>query len=515
MFTVGSRPEDFQNTLFVDPGREFDLVLPNIEYTIRSLFVDLWVQHDPTLPRIYINAEEVPVIEKVRESSDIDRIRLPIYLPCTRNNDDDETIVKNWRVHISIHGEITFVASLANMKRLVAGVCPMTGFVTKISPISCYLFWPRKMGDGDTKYEIMLEGMDDTYETSNNSMFLTNLEPLQTYQVTIRHGSDSYEVAFTTSGVFDTTYQSTLSEGSIHDLSGFSEASMAVLKKNRVLKPRDHVKVNGVTATVVTHRNAYRPAKGENIYLYSTCKGKQFICLEDEEKKDFETVLFDETEAFINVNGVHYTFGDNLSILGRKCTLVQGSLIIVFSDGYPSSFPFGPTVAAETLTGGDLIVRDIVCRNMYQIADKVNGGVTTGSMNFFVYDAVNKITLNTTTIEFSLNDAADTGSLELKNLYTTTAGVQSVDTSLAISPTEIVFQAQDTTTSLKTTMDSSGISFDSDDAAVYFGTNKTFRMYYTAASGNTPATLSIDGLSDTTGTYSTIWYISDSVSSTV
>jgi hypothetical protein len=136
-------------------------------------------------------------------------------------------------------------------------------------------------------------------------------------------------------------------------------------------------------------------------------------------------------------------------------------------------------------------------------------------MNFFVYDAVNKITLNTTTIEFSLNDAADTGSLELKNLYTTTAGVQSVDTSLAISPTEIVFQAQDTTTSLKTTMDSSGISFDSDDAAVYFGTNKTFRMYYTAASGNTPATLSIDGLSDTTGTYSTIWYISDSVSSTV
>jgi hypothetical protein len=302
---------------------------------------------------------------------------------------------------------------------------------------------------------------------------------------------------------------------STYDLSVFSEDNIDALKANNVFSSGDKILVKGIAATVVSNRNSHCIQGKENIYIQPTATGEQFVCLQSTDRKQTERILFDEAQDYIAVRGKRYNFGDSVPILGETCTLVKGSLILVFDDGFPQSFPFGTAEASQVLQCGNLIVRDTVCRSIYQVADKVSGDTTTGEINFYVYEKDSNVTMQATSMAFSMNDAKTESSITLIGLYTNDNGTKTMEDIMQIAPESVVIQCQDSNESMTTTIDSSGISFNADSGSIFFGQNKEFKIAYTPPTGIETAILSIEAKNSTTGEYDLIWYIQNQVASSV
>ncbi|CAM9935798.1 unnamed protein product, partial [Phaeothamnion confervicola] len=112
---------------------------------------------------------------------------------------------------------------------------------------------------------------------------------------------------------------------------------------------------------------------------------------------------------------------------------------------------------------------------------------------FYVYDSSLGETLQATRIQHVLDEGGTEGGVNIGVLHTE-GSTQTMETAIAISPTSTVINTISSDSAMATTFQSSGLSFNSDTGAIYFGAAQDFRIQYTAAVDDDPSKLEIQSL---------------------
>jgi len=151
-----------------------------------------------------------------------------------------------------------------------------------------------------------------------------------------------------------------------------------------------------------------------------------------------------------------------------------------------------PTDGSQILTSGDLSVKSVSARNKYTVY-KTDPSSPLPRTNHFAY-VTDPADESVTECARVINQAsAGAGYLAI--------GVLDPDTGTVVQS----FKSQPSSTVIFTgqasaTFAQNGLSFDSDDCAIYFGKDRTFRIMYTSS---TPARLVFQCLNPSTGSYVT------------
>ncbi len=129
-------------------------------------------------------------------------------------------------------------------------------------------------------------------------------------------------------------------------------------------------------------------------------------------------------------------------------------------DGYAQSVP----------TSGDLVVRDVTYGNDYRVRDIDNADLTS-SRSFFVYDDPD--VQEVSRVVHGLSSDLGSGSVAVQSLETVGSD-QSMPTTLSTSAqcTKIL------TGNTSATISTAGLSFSTDDAAIFFGGNQEFKIVF-------------------------------------
>lgn len=157
-----------------------------------------------------------------------------------------------------------------------------------------------------------------------------------------------------------------------------------------------------------------------------------------------------------------------------------------------TTLPTATSYGSQVVTSGDLSVRSMSGRNKYAVRG-TDGLRKNAKTNHFAY----------------VTDATDGSVTESSRVVTETiggkgyfsvgvldAGKEEVVKSFQCSAEGTTIFAGDT----KATFEQSGLSFDSDDCAIFFGKDKTFRIMYTE---DKPARLVFQCLNTASGEYVT------------
>lgn len=150
-----------------------------------------------------------------------------------------------------------------------------------------------------------------------------------------------------------------------------------------------------------------------------------------------------------------------------------------------NTLPTGTAYGSQVLTSGDLSVRSASARNKYTV------GIARTSHLSYVAD----------TVDSSVTECSRVISETSGGVGKVSIGVLSPDTGEMIK----TFKSQPQSTVISTGATSAtfaqiGLSFDSDDCAIYFGKDRTFRIMYTESA---PARLVFQCINPENGEYVT------------
>jgi len=157
-------------------------------------------------------------------------------------------------------------------------------------------------------------------------------------------------------------------------------------------------------------------------------------------------------------------------------------------------------LGSSTTVAGDWVTKD-----MHHVVPKLSGAETKLSTSFFVYDG----TSSTTEIarkSYALSADGATSTMSVGVLRTDDAAEKSMEPVLQTTVEKTLincFSGTESNASITTTTLDGSLSWDRDNASLYFGASKKFRISYKASDLSNPAKLAIQALNSTSGLYET------------
>lgn len=372
-----------------------------------------------------------------------------------------------------------------------------------VTPVSFSLIW-----DIPGACEVLVSCAQDRTRTIHgqlHKMEVVNVEPGCAYTVKVssaerdEHSVVVVEVPHRTVDLMQSFFNSKRLADQRYDLSSVSAENIAYLRRNKVLKSghklvlRSACKTENIDLLVATCGDSVELSAGKNIYVVPEFddNNSQYICLQQHVRNFM--LEFDRSESFVKYNGAVYPHGAKFSLDNQCVEVVKGSIILLVTESdaiTPVAFPGGQGEATTVQNAGDVIVRDIVMRDLYQVADKVSGETTYVANSFFVYDSSDNSTTECSRVSSGLNDDKNTGSVSIDVLHS--SGLKrTFETTSAATNISSTNGAEDTTA----TFAPSGLHFDSDKGDIYFGADKDFRIHFADVNGLDPAMLQIQSLS--------------------
>lgn len=284
-----------------------------------------------------------------------------------------------------------------------------------------------------------------------------------------------------------------------YDLTSLSEDNIRYLRRNGVLKSGQRVllrptsQANGVEVVVATCGDTVELSPAKNIYVVPEFGDNrdQYICLQQNVRNFM--IEFDRSESYVKYDGQVYPHGSNFALDTQRVEVVKGSIILLVSAVSvvdPVAFPGGESQASTIRSSGDVVVRDLLFRDLYQVGDKVAGETTYVSNSFFVYDSSDDSTTECSRVSAGLTDDKNTGSVTIDLL-----NVSSMKRTFTTTPAETSISCTNGIDDTTATFASTGLSFDSDRGDIYFGADRDFRIHFADVDGLDPAMLQIQSLS--------------------
>ena len=375
-----------------------------------------------------------------------------------------------------------------------------------VTPVSFTLVW-----DIPGSCDVQLtdgEGVSRTVGSQMHKMEVLNVFSGQTYSVRVNsEGGGEYcvvnvPVPHRTVELMSAFFGSRRLADQSYDLTSVSEQTISYLRRSGILKSGHRLLLRptgsevSIDLVVATCGDTVDLCSGKNIYVVPEFGDNhaQYICLQ-QKLRNF-MLEFDRSESFVKYNGQVYPHGSLFS-LDRQCVeVVKGSIILLVSDSDfidPIAFPGGDADATIVRSAGDVVIRDLLLRDLYQVGDKLAGKTTYLSNSFFVYDSSDNSTTECSRVSAGLSDDKTTGSvsIDVRN------NQSSLKRTFETTPNETNISSTDGTDDTTATFASTGLHFDSDKGDIYFGADRDFRIHFADVDGLDPAMLQIQSLSST------------------
>ncbi|AAR26931.1 FirrV-1-B56 [Feldmannia irregularis virus a] len=313
----------------------------------------------------------------------------------------------------------------------------------------------------------------------------------------------------------DGVYDTTSFEKELHDVF-LQHFSTIVSPGDRIFAK---VEVNGVSQNVMAIAATegveleIDAAPDTNVFLPffpgDNSEAVQTVTLKNKNHESLETLVYDAHTDKLAYGGDAYSVGDKFQMFNKTVTVADGSIVLLFSDTVAKTWPFDASKALAVVgSAGSHFMKNITCNVQNLVGQKTTGESGSTYSSAWVTNADDSNTLEVSRMVHELDDTSTTGTLSLGVLYTDSSNQQFIEPALALQATSTTISAQnDAEQTTSATFESKGLSFDTDDAAIYFGSSQRFRIKF---SDGTPSALQIQSFDDTTSSYITRQEVTDS-----
>lgn len=340
---------------------------------------------------------------------------------------------------------------------------------------------------------------------------IVNLQPSSTYSVRVsdKEGKESISSSFTTSdssspdlpnlyegirrpdGVYDTTRF----EKNVHDVF-LEHFSQIVSSGDKILAS---VTVNGVPQEVETiavregAKMTVEVEKEKNLFLPFSADNPsslQTVTLQNDKKNQDVTLAYDRSENLFGYGGDMYGVGDKFELFGKMVTVADGSIVLLFADTVAKTWPFDSSKALSVVgAAGSHFMRNITTNVLNIVGEKADGEKGSTYNSAWVHNTTDSTTQEVSRMVHELDETSENATISIGVLHTDGASNQFIEPTLAMRYDATVISAQDASdATASATFQSRGLSFDTDDAAIYFGSSQNFRIKF---SDGTPSVLQI------------------------
>ena len=379
---------------------------------------------------------------------------------------------------------------------------------------------------------------------STSAIALVNLEPDTSYDVCVTSASSNtvlsdgfqtwsledphLENLYASVRLEDGTYDATQFDKSVHDvfLKYFNDIVQngdtiyaSVILKGAPKNIETRAVIEGSTTDVVGDENLFLPfSKDSGSAQIVTLSNS--VPIDDVEATavsdvavaqdlggDVELLYTPESDTFTIGNSV-YGVGDKFNLFGKMVTVADGSIVLVFEDTVAKVYPFNTSTASNVLgTLGSQFAKNFTCSVINVVGSKTTGVSGNTYSSSWIYDTETDTIAEATRIVHTIDEDSASGTISIGVRHTDANSNTFIEPVVACASGSTTISAQDDSdNTVSTTIDPTGISFDTDDACIYFGAAQKFRIIFR---DGTPSTLAIESYDADTGTYMTRSEFSD------
>lgn len=227
----------------------------------------------------------------------------------------------------------------------------------------------------------------------------------------------------------------------------------------------------------------------------------------EEHVSSVDVIYTPESDTF-TLGEKSYGVGDKFTLFGKMVTVADGSIVLVFEDTVAKSYPFDTTTASNVVGSlGSQFAKNYTCNAINIVGAKTTGVSGNTSSSAWVYDTDTDTIAEATRIVHTIDENSTSATLSIGVRHTDADANAFIEPVIACSSGSTTISAQDDSdNTVSTTIDPTGISFDTDEACIYFGAAQKFRIIFR---DGTPSTLAIESYDADSGTYMTRSEFSD------
>lgn len=362
-------------------------------------------------------------------------------------------------------------------------------------------------------------------DAGDAAVVIVNLAPSAEYSVNVIDKSGTtLSSSFVTSDASDLNlsnlYQSIRNDDGVYDTTRFAKELHDVFLANfsSVVRSGDKILANvtvdgvaksvetvavrdGASMTIQTDSNLFLP------FTVDTKSSMQTVTLRNDAEN--ATLAYDPAENLFGYGGDMYGVGDKFELFGKMVTVADGSIVLLFSDTVAKTWPFQASKALAVVgAAGSHFMKNISANVMNLVAEKADGEVGSTYNSAWVHNTTDSTTLEVSRMIHQIDEASENATISLGVLHTDASANQFIEPTLTMTYDATTISAQDAAdATASATFQSTGLSFDTDDAAIYFGSDQKFRIKF---SDGTPSTLQIQSYDSSTLDYVTRQEFSDS-----
>lgn len=398
-----------------------------------------------------------------------------------------------------------------------------------VSAYSVRAFWKADFKAGFVQYTS--DNFSETAKCNENdaAFVIVNLDPSTTYSVTVigtntnETLSGSFTTNQTTSPSLENLYKGIRRPDGVYDTTRFEKTLHDVFLKNfsNIVTSGDEiltsVVVNGVhheVETVAVQEGSsmtVREKDQKHLFLPFSTDNESFMqtVTLSHVLNDDVTLAYDRDENQFGYGGDMYGVGDKFELFGQMVTVADGSIVLIFSDVVAKAWPFDPSKALSVVgAAGSHFMRNITTNVLNVVGQKVDGEKGSTYNSAWVHNTTDSSTQEISRMVHELDETSENATISIGVLHTDSGANQFIEPTLAMTHDTTIISTQDENeATASATFQSTGLSFDTDAASIFFGSSKNFRIAFT---DGTPALLQIQSLDSTSGEYITRLEVSDS-----
>ena len=397
-----------------------------------------------------------------------------------------------------------------------------------ISAYSVRVYWKADFKASVVEFEGPTSSKSAKCEEGDAAFVIVNLEPSSTYNVRIldKEGNsiaNSFSTKDSDVPCLENLYQAIRRPDGVYDTTRFEKNVHDVFLENfsQIVSSGDtilaSVTANGVSQDVET----VAVTEGSSMKVDTGGTPNYFLPFSSDNKSKLQTVTLqheteDATLAYDrNVNefgygGDMYGVGDKFELFGKMVTVADGSIVLLFSDTVAKAWPFHSSKALAVVgAAGSHFMRNLTTNVLNLVGEKVDGEKGSTYNSTWVHNTTDSTTQEVSRMVHELDEDSENATISIGVLHTDANSNQFIEPTLAMRYDATVISAQDSSdATASATFESTGLSFDSDQAAIFFGASKNFRIKFSDGDGG-PSLLQIQSLDSGSGEYVTRQEFSD------
>lgn len=243
-----------------------------------------------------------------------------------------------------------------------------------------------------------------------------------------------------------------------------------ILRVNVEISNRDY---KTEARLVKSGETIHSSSSDKNIYLPFGFKGNdQWVNIQAGDIS--ETLTYEKDSESLVVGKQKYGFGESFVLGGRRVVLAKGSVVIVLEDSLPLAFPEDGTQSEITLDAGTVAMGITMATNFIQIREKESTGPTSISSHVLMFDPSTDERLEATEINKSVDESLTIG----KCTWKSSGPARTLVDTFEYNPLGVNIHSSLGTKLNSSTIDTTGLSFSSDESSIFFGKSSQSRISY-------------------------------------